>query len=47
MSFERIGEALSRDCSDNTRTVWGHELLKHNESELERLILNVKPFLFN
>jgi hypothetical protein len=47
MSFERIGEALSRDCLDNTRTVWGHELLRHNVSELERLIPAVRKFLCN
>ncbi len=45
--FEKIGEALSQDCVDNTRTVWGHDLLKHNEAELDRMILSVKPFLFD
>lgn len=45
-SFEKIGEALSQDCVDNTRTVWGHDLLRHNETELERMILSVRPFLF-
>lgn len=46
-SFEKIGEALSQDCVNNTRHLWGHDLLKHNESELDRMILSVKPFLFN
>ena len=46
-SFEKIGEALSQDCVDNTREVWGHDLLKHNETELDRMIRSVKPFLFN
>ena len=46
-SFEKIGEALSQDCVGNTREVWGHDLLKHNETELNRMILSVKPFLFN
>jgi hypothetical protein len=46
-SFEDIGEALSQDCVGNTRKVWGHGLLKHNEAELDRMILSVKPFLFN
>lgn len=46
-SFERIGQALAQDCADNTQTVWGHPLLKHNESELGRMVKNVKPFLFN
>jgi len=46
-SFEKIGEALLQDCVDNTRIIWGHDLLKHNESELDRMILSVKPFLFD
>lgn len=46
-SFEKIGQALAQDCADNTQTVWGHPLLKHNESELGRMVKNVKPFLFN
>jgi hypothetical protein len=43
---EDIGEALSQDCSNNTQKAWGHEMLKHNEAELKRLIKFVKPFLF-
>ena len=46
-SFEKIGEALSQDCVGNTRKVWLHDLLKHNETELDRMILSVKAFLFN
>jgi hypothetical protein len=46
-SFEKIGEALAKDCSDNTNELWGHDLLKHNKTELERMISSVKPFLFN
>jgi len=45
--FEDIGKSLSQDCSENTRTVWDHSLLKQNEIELERMILSVKPFLFS
>jgi hypothetical protein len=45
-SFEEIGKDLSQDCVDNTRKVWGHDLLRHNEAELERMISSVKPFLF-
>ncbi len=47
MSFEDIGKALSKDCVDNTRTIWRHDLLIHNDTELDRLISFVKPFLFN
>jgi hypothetical protein len=46
-SLEAIGESLSANCSDNTDGLWGHELLKHNETELKRMISSVKPFLFN
>lgn len=45
--LEQIGETLAKDCSDNTNELWGHDLLKHNKTELERMILSVKPFLFN
>ncbi len=45
--FENIGEALAKDCSDNTNELWGHHLLKHNKTELYRMISSVKPFLFN
>ena len=44
-SFEGIGESLARDCC--TRTIWGHALLKHNNNELDRMILAVGRFLFN
>jgi len=46
-SFEDIGKSLSQDCADDTRVAWGHDLLKHNESELDRMIQFVRPFLFN
>lgn len=46
-TFEGIGEALAKDCSDNTNELWGHRLLMHNDSELGRMISSVKPFLFN
>jgi len=45
--LEKIGEALANDCSNNTNELWGHDLLKHNKTELDRMILSVKPFLFN
>lgn len=45
-NFEEIGEALAKDCSDNTNELWGHNLLKHNKRELDRMALSVKPFLF-
>jgi len=44
--FEQIGEALAKDCPDNTNELWGHTLLKHNKGELARMASSVKPFLF-
>ena len=46
-SFEEIGEILANNCSDNTNELWEHELLQHNNLELDRIIASVKPFLFN
>lgn len=46
-SFENIGETLAKDCADDTNELWGHDLLKHNKTELDRMVLAVKPFLFN
>ncbi|MFM9264161.1 hypothetical protein [Tychonema sp. BBK16] len=46
-TFQEIGEALAKDCSDNTNELWGHHLLKHNKPELDRMTTYVKPFLFN
>ncbi|MBD0307172.1 MAG: hypothetical protein ICV80_03230 [Microcoleus sp. T1-bin1] len=46
--LEQIGDTLANDCSNNnTNGLWGHDLLKHNKTELDRMILSVKPFLFN
>jgi hypothetical protein len=45
-TLEEIGEALAQECADNQQTFWNHELLRHNQPELKRLILSVKPFLF-
>jgi hypothetical protein len=54
-SLEAIGESLAEDCAkkksdgdcaENTNGTWGHELLKHNEKELKRMVVTVKPFLF-
>jgi hypothetical protein len=46
-SYESIGLALAKDCSDDTTGVWGHELLVHNGPELVRLRQTVRPFLFS
>jgi len=46
-SFEKIGETLSQECVNETRVLWGHDFLRHNDPELDRMIIDVKPFLFN
>jgi hypothetical protein len=45
-SYESIGLALARDCREETNTTWGHRLLRHNASELDRLRERIRPFLF-
>ena len=45
-SYEEIGLAMARDCREGTDTVWGHDLLRHNASELDRLSRCVLPILF-
>lgn len=46
MKFEAIGEALSQDCRNGAKTIWDHELLKHNANEVERMIVTLRPILF-
>jgi hypothetical protein len=46
-TFEDIGKNLAQDCVNETDKIWGHDLLKHNRNELDRMISSVKPFLFN
>jgi hypothetical protein len=46
-SYEAIGIRLAKDYAESRQDFWNHNLLKHNESELTRLIKNVKPFLFD
>jgi hypothetical protein len=45
-SYEEIGRALAKDCREGTDTVWGHDLLRHNAGEIERLRQHVRPILF-
>jgi len=46
LSYEKLGERLAQECSAGTTSLWGHELLRHNEFELERLAPSVRPILF-
>ena len=45
-SYEIIGSKLANDCREETADTWSHDLLRHNASELERLIEYVRPILF-
>lgn len=44
--YESIGKDLATDCREETDKAWGHELLRHNAVEVERLRTLVRPFLF-
>jgi hypothetical protein len=45
-SLETVGKALAKDCREDTDMTWGHDLLKHNAGELDRLRERVRPILF-
>ena len=45
-SLEVIGKRLSSKCPDDTDQLWQHEMLRHNEEELERIAAAVNSFLF-
>jgi hypothetical protein len=45
-SYETIGLAMAQDCREETDKIWGHDLLKHNAGELDRLRVRVRPILF-
>ena len=45
-TFEEIGDFLAKDCPDNKNELWGHDLLRHNGTELDLIIPLVQPFLF-
>ena len=44
--YEEIGLAMAQDCREGANTTWGHPLLRHNASELDRLRVHVRPILF-
>jgi hypothetical protein len=45
-SYETIGKAMAEDCREGTDTIWGHDLLRHNAIEIDRLRQRVRPILF-
>jgi hypothetical protein len=46
IGFEEIGKFLANDCAASTTEFWDHEQLQHNDTERQRLVQTVKPFLF-
>ena len=36
-SYAEIGRRLALDCRDQTKFMWGHDLLKHNQAEIVRI----------
>ncbi|HLG16815.1 MAG TPA: hypothetical protein VJH03_20280 [Blastocatellia bacterium] len=45
-SYEAIGKAMADDCREDANTTWGHDLLRHNAGELDRLREHVRRILF-
>ncbi len=45
-SYEEVGSALAEDCRGASDTTWGHQLLRHNGNELDRLRTHVRQILF-
>ncbi len=46
-SFNEIGRFLADGCPNSRNKLWSHELLQHNEAELERMIPSIRSFLFD
>lgn len=44
---EGVGLALADECVNKSGEVWGHPLLKHNQSELERMKSGICSTLLN
>jgi hypothetical protein len=45
-AYERIGSLIADDCRQETNATWGHDLLRHNAAELQRLCEHVGSILF-
>jgi hypothetical protein len=45
-TYEMIGKAMAQNCREETDTIWGHDLLRHNAGELARMRERVRPILF-
>lgn len=45
-SYETTGLRLAQDCREGRETAWGHDLLRNNKGELDRLNEHVRSILF-
>ena len=45
-SYETIGRQLAMDCRYGATATWGHELLRHNSTEVDRMREQIRPILF-
>ncbi|MEX1229599.1 MAG: hypothetical protein WEB58_05125 [Planctomycetaceae bacterium] len=43
---EAVCRQLARECRENRRELWNHELLAHNAAELDRMNGILRPILF-
>jgi hypothetical protein len=47
-SLEEIGRDIADQCAEGTtQSLWDHDLLEHNQTEVVRLSNLVRPFLFD
>jgi hypothetical protein len=45
--LDRIGEILAEECRDNKSDLWNHELLIHNQDEINQMPPIIKEILFS
>lgn len=45
-SLEKLGEELAEACAQGAGGLWLDDQLQHNQPELDRLMISVKPVLF-
>jgi hypothetical protein len=46
MKYGVLGAALADECRNDGAALWGNPQLLCNQPELNRLVADVKPFLF-
>lgn len=45
-TLSAIGQVAARDCREGARSLWSHDKLIHNEPTYRRLLMDVRPILF-